>query len=258
VPRRFAAVIAALAAALTLIAVPASASSQVACGMSQRLTAQSSGGTWVVSRPNPFSLAGNPRLADRFCIQADGPGFRILANVPDPAGLMAYPFTGAGCAYDLCSRGTDLPRRVGREGHAVGSWTWGGTTRGFWNASWDLWFDRRDQVSTQDNGAELMIWQRTPPGYPYGQPQQKVFIGGRWMWFMHWTTGHAGLHWHYIQFRFTRTTHSVRGLRLWPFIHYAIRHRLIRWGWWLTSVHAGYELWSGGRGLSTTWFNVRA
>ena len=26
--------------------------------------------------------------------------------------------------------------------------------------------------------------------------------------------------------------------------------------WWLTSVHAGYELVSGGKGLTTTWFNV--
>jgi len=32
---------------------------------------------------------------------------------------------------------------------------------------------------------------------------------------------------------------------------------LIGPSWWLTSVHAGYELWSGGHGLSITWFNAR-
>jgi hypothetical protein len=42
-----------------------------------------------------------------------------------------------------------------------------------------------------------------------------------------------------------------------PFIQFAIHVGMIKTSWWLTSVHAGYELWSGGRGLATTWFNAR-
>ena len=42
-----------------------------------------------------------------------------------------------------------------------------------------------------------------------------------------------------------------------PFIRWCIRHgHLVRWRWWVTSVHAGYELVSGGKGLATTYFNV--
>lgn len=250
-----AAVLALAAAVSPLSAARASSSPRVLCGMSQRLQQEASGGVWALSRPNPFGLAGT-RAAGRFCVRATaGPGFAILSSAPYTGQVMAYPFTGTGCAYSLCSRGTDLPLRIGRLGHLTSSWTWRGTTSGLWNASYDLWFDRRDQVTTQDNAAELMIWLRTPPGYPAGQ---RVWIrGAGWMRFMNWRTGHDGLYWHYIQFRYPRTAHSVRGLRLWPFVRYAISRRLIRWGWWLTSVHAGYELWSGGRGLATTWFNAR-
>jgi hypothetical protein len=191
----------------------------------ERARRQQSSGVTVLSRPNPFGR------------------------------VMAYPFTGTGCAYSLCSQHTDLPRQVRSLPQlASTSWTWRGTTSGEWNASYDLWFDKTSQVTTQDNGAELMIWLRTMPGYPAGRP---VYVAGRWMRFMTWRTGHNGMYWNYVQFRFPGTVHSVRNLPLWPFIRYAVRHHLIRRGWWLTSVHAGYELWSGGRGLSTTWFDAR-
>jgi len=225
------------------------------CGMAQRAVQEASGGVWTLSRANPFGLGA--RAAARYCVRpGPRPGFTILSSLPDPGGdVLAYPFTGTGCAYGLCSRGTDLPRRVGRLAHATSSWTWRGQPAGYWNASYDLWFDRRDQITTQDDGAELMIWLRTMPGYDGGQT---VWVrGAGWMRFMHWTACHDGTCWHYIQFRYPSTVHSVRDLRLWPFITYAIHHHLIRWGWWLTSVHAGYELWSGGKGLATTWFTAR-
>lgn len=228
----------------------AASTSSIICGQHERMVQETSGGTYVLSRPNSFGTAA------QFCISASTqPGFRILSNVKYDHGLVqAFPFTGTGCAYDLCSRHTDLPKRVGRLGPATSSWAWGGTSSGIWNAAYDLWFDTRDQVTTQDDGAELMIWLRTPPGYRGGT---RVSIGGRRYWFMTWRTSHDGVAWNYIQFRTTSTVHSVSGLRLWPFIHYAIYHHLIHWGWWLTSVHAGYELWSGGQGLATTSFNAR-
>ena len=257
-------------AALVLVtaALPASAggvggsgpaSPQVICGLNHRAVQESSGGIAVISRPNPFGTT------QRLCLEVYGtrPGFRILNSLRPERSVEAYPFTGVGCAYSLCSPGTDLPRRVGDLSPRTDtSWTWWGTTSGYWNASYDIWFDTRDQTTTQDNGAELMIWLRTPAGYPAGR---LVRVGNNWFRFMHWKTGHQVCHagrcqlqtWNYIQFRFLRTTHWVRGLRLLPFIRFASRQRLISPSWWLTSVHAGYELWGGGRGLATTWFNAR-
>jgi hypothetical protein len=239
----------ATAATLTLPAHAAiTAPGQPACGMAQRLVRQSASGIWTLSRPNPFGYPG------RYCITpAEATGFRVDQNMPRNGDVRAYPFTGVGCAYDLCSKDTDLPKRVGREGGATSSWAWRGSPAGEWNASYDLWFDMRDQISTQDNGAELMIWLRTMPRYRGGKI---VTIGGHRYEFMTWRAGHGGKSWNYIQFRTLSTTRTVTGLKLWPFIQFAIRHRLIRWGWWLTSVHAGFEIWSGGTGLTTERFDA--
>ncbi|HEV2243576.1 MAG TPA: hypothetical protein VGR98_21200 [Streptosporangiaceae bacterium] len=234
---------------------------QTICGLDHRVMQNASGGIKVISRPNPFGTTWH------LCVRLSGsrPGFHITTNVPFTGQVQAFPFTGVGCAYRLCSEGTDLPRRVRSLSPRIeSSWTWQGTTNGLWNAAYDIWFDTRDQITTQDNAAELMIWLRTPPGYPQGR---LVWVNGiGWFRFMHWVTGTEvcgkrgpcqRLTWHYIQFRFPHTVYWVRGLRLMPFIQFAIHQGLISPSWWLTSVHAGYELWSGGRGLSTTWFNAR-
>ena len=264
------AAVAALVLALLAGGLPALASGgtgsgpvaeQTICGLNHRVMQNASGGIKVISRPNPFGSSWH------LCVRLSGsrPGFHITTNVPYTGQVQAYPFTGVGCAYRLCSEGTDLPRRVRDLSPRIeSSWTWQGTTYGFWNASYDIWFDTRDQITTQDNGAELMIWLRTMPGY---NPGRIVWVpGAGWFWFTHWVTGHevCDKHrrcqlqsWNYIQFRYLNTKHSVRRLRLQPFIQFAIRDGLISPAWWLTSVHAGYEIWSGGRGLATTWFNAR-
>jgi hypothetical protein len=232
---------------------------QTICGLDHRIMQNSAYGTKVISRPNPFGSTWH------LCVKLSGsrPGFQITTNVPFNGDVQAYPFTGVGCAYNLCSERTDLPRRVRKVSPGIWStWVWTGSTDGFWNASFDVWFDTRDQTTTQDNGAELMIWLRTMPGYT---PGQIVWVpGAGWFWFTNWRTHHdvckAGRcqvqSWNYVQFRFLHTTHWVSRLRLMPFIQYAMRLGLISPSWWLTSIHAGYELWSGGRGLATTWFNA--
>lgn len=233
----------------TLPTQAAAVSGNTACGADQRIVQESSGGIYVLSRPNPFNTT------QRFCIQSGTkPGFRILNNLSYNGTVRAYPFTGVGCAYYLCSRNTDLPKRVSALPYAANtSWTWQGNSNGYWNASYDLWFDKRNQITSQDNGAELMIWLRTMPGYNGGQ---LIHVGKRRFIFMHWKACNAGTCWNYIQFRFLHTTHGVKQIWLRSFIKYAESRGLIQPSWFLTSVHTGFELWSGGKGLSTTWFNA--
>jgi hypothetical protein len=248
----------AIALAVVTIAtgVPAAASPAppLVCGLSSRAVQQSSGGTWLVTRANAFDVSGQ-----RFCVApaAAGPGFTVTTNLRYTGLWQAYPFTGLGCAYSLCSRGTDLPKRVSAlPGGANVSYSWRGAgAPGIWNTSLDLWFDKRGQITAQDNGAELMLWLRAPAGYSGGQ---RVRIGHRWWWFMHWRAHHGAYSWWYIQFRATRTVMGVRQLWLRPFIRFLEhqRPRLIVPTWYLTSVHAGFELVSGGRGLRVRWFNA--
>jgi hypothetical protein len=240
----------------------------VACGLHQRITQRAPGGVWVYSRPNAFNTSGQ-----RLCISGSTsrPGFTILDNLRYTGAWQAYPFTGVGCAFNLCSRYTDLPMQVrGLPAAANTSFAWTGSAPGSWNVSYDIWFDHHDQITAQDDGAELMIWLRPNPGYRGGVI---VHISKRRYWFMHWRTcnsvrqmgvtpprvsprDHAGICWNYVQFRFLSVVHSVRRLWIMPFIRFLEGRGLVRPSWWLTSVHAGYELVSGGKGLTTTQFGV--
>ena len=240
----------------------------VACGLNQRITQRAPGGGWVISRPNAFNTSGQ-----RLCISGSTshPGFTILDNLRFTGAWQAYPFTGAGCAFQLCSPYTELPIQA-RELPAAAntSFSWTGSAPGNWNVSYDIWFDHHNQITAQDDGAELMIWLRPNPGYRGGV---RVHISNRWYWFMHWQTcnsarqmgvtpprvslaNRAGTCWNYVQFRFPTVVHGVRRLWIMPFIRFLEKRGLVRPSWWLTSVHAGYELVSGGKGLTTTGFNV--
>jgi hypothetical protein len=220
---------------------------------------QRANGTSIIARPNLFPTGRGP-----FCvnIRPGHPGFTVTSNLPSSSRVQAYPYSGYGCAFKLCSGPSLLPRQADRlPGRFSASWTWSGTTYGLWNASFDVWLDPRDQITRQDDGAEVMIWLRTPPGYH--APSQLIRIGGQLWWFAHWRTGHRScdafgrcqwFSWNYVQFRYPRTHHQVSVLRLVPLLQYAERRGLVRPWWWVTSVHAGFEVWSGGRGLATSWF----
>jgi len=54
-----------------------------------------------------------------------------------------------------------------------------------------------------------------------------------------------------------RTWH-VNNLRLYPFVRRIERLGLVRPGWWMENIEAGFEIWNGGRGLATTKYVVRA
>jgi hypothetical protein len=225
---------------------------QTDCGLTDWISQEASGGVWTLSRANAFDTSGQT-----LCITAhSGVGFTVDNNLRYTGLWQAYPFTGVGCAYSLCTHGTDLPKKVRYlPSWANTSFSWQSNgAPGNWNVSYDIWFDKYDQISTEDDGAELMIWLRPNPGYAGGQ---LVRVGKHWYWFMHWRVcDPSHICWNYIQFRFPQAVSGVRQLWLMPFIRYAEAWGLIRPSWWMTSVHAGYELVSGGKGLETTWFNA--
>ena len=104
------------------------AAASTACGLAQRITQQASGGVWVISRANAYDTSGQ-----RLCISGSTsrPGFTVINNLRYTGAWQAYPFTGAGCAYYLCSPRTDLPKQVRRlPPSANTSFSWHGPRRG--------------------------------------------------------------------------------------------------------------------------------
>lgn len=199
------------------------------------------------------------------CLSTGGKtGFDIAASSsPRVSKVIAFPSIFRGCTYGVCSPDSGFPVLASHVRRQVTSWrirTRG--LRGTWNAAYDLWFFRHRNISGQATGAELMIWlahqgvSRVLRGSPI------LRIDGASWYLMHWRTGKVingrSLTWNYVQFRRVIQTNHVTHLRLDPFIRAAEARGLVLPSWWLSAVMAGYEVWSGGKGLATDSFQVSA
>ncbi len=222
------------------------------CRPYQHVTTASSAGVRYVVRNDNYGH-------ERECIldRAGRPGFVVVSSAAraSHAEPVAYPDIFVGCSWGVCSPRSGLPMRVGRVRSLVTSWSTRLRAGGQWSAGYDIWFDRTRSVSGQSRGAELMIWLNARG---LGPNQWPVLDVDHQSWHLaHWITSHQGRRWTYLQFRLARSAASVRDLEVRPFIMAAEHAGLIRPGWWLVAVEAGFEIWRGGAGLRTTGFSVR-
>jgi Glycosyl hydrolase family 12 len=171
--------------------------------------------------------------------------------------VKAFPDIYRGCSWGVCTWDSKLPRKVSALDPPITTWYTSENAPGTWNAAYDIWFTKSEETNGQANGAELMIWLNThnmgrPPA---GTPT--LWVRHHKYWFLHWVPCHNGACWNYIQFRRVRTTWGVRRMRIGPFIRRAERRGLIRSWWWMENIEAGFEIWTGGTGLTTKWFWAR-
>ena len=209
-------------------------------------------GNYVVMNNKWNSAAGGQQ-----CIDVTNNGFRITSqpnSVPTNGGPASYPAIFSGCHYTNCSSDGHFPKQVSSIRSINSSVSWNFAS-GVYNASYDIWLDpspKRDGV----NQTEIMIWfARQGPIQPIGQRTATANLGGRtWeVW-----TGSNG-------------TNNVVSYAVSPggsvpsasfntldFILDAFKQgsRFGNTSWYLTSIQAGFEPWSGGVGLAVTSFNV--
>jgi hypothetical protein len=62
--------------------------------------------------------------------------------------------------------------------------------------------------------------------------------------------------WNYVAYRRVQRTRSVRGLNLRAFVRDSVRREITDPDWHIIAVEAGFEIWRGGRGLSTSDFRA--
>jgi len=188
------------------------------------------------------------------CVAVTGSaGFTVTKSpgIPTSATVRAYPYIGTGCFAGACAGSaatTGLPR-AGSLGNYTVNWaTKTPKNSGVWNSSLDLWIGPHIGVGT----TEMMIWlQYSKPSW-WVQLYPKVKIdGANWYVVPHATLPGK----YYISFRRASVAHSAK-LRLAPFMTVAQRLGVLNASQFLWSVQAGFEIWSGGRGLAITRFTA--
>jgi len=219
------------------------------CRPYQHITTAGGSGAGFVVRNDDFG--GLPECLSNV---NDWSNFKVRTSKADAGGAesMAYPNIFRGCSWGLCSPRSGLPARAGRLQKLSTSWYTTLHASGRWAAAYDIWFDRKNQITGQNNGAELMIWLNTR-GFPADRAPIVRVDHTRWR-VQRWVVIRGGKRWNYIQFRRVHPTNHVHRLGLVPFIRVCQRYGWIRPSWWLTSVEAGFEIWRGGAGLATTRF----
>ncbi|SMC70041.1 GH12 family glycosyl hydrolase domain-containing protein [Kibdelosporangium aridum] len=187
------------------------------------------------------------------CINVTSTGFSITqqqGSKPTNGAPLSYPSAFIGCHYTNCSPGTNLPIQVSRISSATSSINYRYTS-GIYNASYDIWLDptpRRDGV----NQMEIMIWfNRQGSIQPIGQVVGTTTIGGRSWQVWQGSNGSNNVISYVAPSPIPSWSFSVL-----DFINDVRARGAITNSWYLTSIQAGFEPWSGGVGLSVDSFSA--
>jgi hypothetical protein len=187
------------------------------------------------------------------CINATDSGFTITQQNGSNAtngGPTAYPSIYYGCHYGNCSPGTNLPMQVSSISSVTSNinFTYAGGT---YDAAYDIWLDPTAKV-TGVNKTEIMIWfNRVGPIQPVGARTSTVTINGR-TWEV-WTGNNGG---NDVVSYVATSTISSWNFNVLAFISDTIARGYATRSWYLTSIQAGFEPWSGGVGLAVSGFSA--
>jgi cellulose 1,4-beta-cellobiosidase len=194
--------------------------------------------------------------SQRQCMWIDGTSWRITRArfaKPTDGPPASYPSIFRGCHWGRCTDVDPLPIRVGGLAVATSTWRTCGPRRGAYNVAYDLWTNSTPTTAAAPDGSEIMIWLSWRGGVqPAGSLVARTRID-RVRWEV-WTTRMSG--WNYVAYRRVQRTRSVRGLNLRAFVRDSVRREITDPDWHIIAVEAGFEIWRGGRGLSTSEFRA--
>jgi hypothetical protein len=187
-----------------------------------------------------------------------GNAFTVTTKTPDMGHVLAFPDFLFGCSWGVCSPHRTLPVQVSRDGDPGASVNTAGHPKGMYNAAYDIWFELKPSLGGQPNGAEIMIWPRETPGIGSTRGAPKVRIDGALYWLIRWRAHNADGSWNYVQFRKVSQSNDLRGLHINDFIRVAEAYHEVSPNWYMQSITAGFEIWSGGQGLQMSNFWARS
>ena len=193
------------------------------------------------------------------CITPFDTGFSLdVAEGTNNGGPSSYPSLYRGCVYGYCTPGSTnvLPAPVRTLGTVRSNFATAGPDKSQpvnqYNTAYDIWFDPSATQSGRNTGAEMMIWlNRTSWVQPIGKPYYDVNIGGQV-----YTVWYGTIDLPVISYVKKVPTTSVSNLPIDSFVKDATARGVIKSTWYMTSVQAGFEPWTGGKGLKVTNFSV--
>jgi hypothetical protein len=185
------------------------------------------------------------------CINVTSTGFQITTqqgSAPTNGAPLSYPSLFLGCHYGNCSPGSSLPMQVNRIRAATSSIDYR-YVAGTYNASYDIWLDPT-RKTTGVNQMEIMIWfNRQGPIQPIGGAVGTTTVGGRSWEVWRGSNGANNVISYVAPSAITSWSFSVL-----DFVNDVRNRGAITDSWYLTSVQAGFEPWSGGTGLAVSNF----
>jgi hypothetical protein len=243
---------AALGATLMLVGAGTGAAAAPARTCDQFGSFPVAGGTYVVQ---------NDRwgASTQQCVTAVGTtGFRVdTARHTNTRGPAGYPSIYRGCVYGYCTVNSGFPRQVSTLRTLRSSWSTSGPTAGGtqqYNTAYDIWFDPSRTQAGRNTGAEMMVWlNRTSWVQPIGTKRYEVALAGTV-----WEVWQGSIDLPVISFVRKTPAKSVSNLPLESFVNEARRIGVVQPAWYITSVQAGFEPWTGGAGLVSSSFSVAA
>jgi hypothetical protein len=121
------------------------------------------------------------------------------------------------------------------------------------NAAYDIWFNQTSTLTSQPNGAEVMIWlNHQGVIQPFGSRVATVAINGAQ--YEVWTGNQSA--WRIVSYVASSPVTAVTNLNLMPFFQDAVSRRSLDPSWWVIDIEFGFEIWTGGQGLAVSDFSV--
>jgi hypothetical protein len=187
------------------------------------------------------------------CIDVSGGGFVVTSqrgSASTDGSPLSYPSIYVGCHFSTCSPATNLPARVSAIRGAVSSVSYR-FADGAYNAAYDIWLNPGPTVET-DGEAEIMIWlNREGSIDPVGSPVGTAALGGRG-----WEVWKGRFGGHDVVSYVSAEPMNGWSFDVLDFIVDARGHTSITDSWYLTSIQAGFEIWSHGVGLAVNSFSA--
>jgi hypothetical protein len=189
------------------------------------------------------------------CIEVnmDSAYFKVTLSTHHNNSVASYPSIFKGCHWGWCTTNNNpMPVNIKKIESAPSIWVIKTVDdTGTWNPAYDIWFDNSSSF-LNDYDAELMIWLDYHGGAaPAGSHVADVEIGGL-TWEVYFT---VFTNWNYIAYKVSSPVDSVN-LDLKDFFVDACTRGYLYTSWYLHAIEAGFEITSGGQGLTSEYFSA--